>query len=89
MFQKDTYISIDCLNRDAEVYVKNEAGISRIDVKVERESEPLRVELQSFVRAIRDDQEPKVTGEEGFRALELALEIQGKMKDRMKRVRIP
>jgi predicted dehydrogenase len=86
MFQKDAYISIDCLNRDVEVYRKGEGGISRIDVQVEREVEPLKAELQSFVRAILEDQEPPVTGEEGFRALELALEIQKAMRDRMEKV---
>jgi hypothetical protein len=38
------------------------------------------------LRAILDDREPPVTGEEGFLALELALEIQKVMRDRMEKV---
>jgi predicted dehydrogenase len=68
--------------------VKREGEISRVDVSVRREQEPLGSELRGFVRSILDDREPPVTAEEGFRALELALEIQERMKDRMERVRI-
>jgi predicted dehydrogenase len=86
MFQRDAYISVDCLNRDAEVYTKRGELISKVDVDVKRETEPLKAELHSFLRAILEDREPVVTGEDGYRALELALEIQRTMKERMDRV---
>lgn len=48
-----------------------------IDLREEtmEEGEPLRRELQSFVKAVREDREPTVTGEDGLRALEVALDI--------------
>jgi predicted dehydrogenase len=36
-------------------------------------AEPLRAELQSFANAIRNQQEPGVTGEEGVASLEIAI----------------
>jgi len=37
-------------------------------------AEPLKLELESFINTIRNNQQPKVTGEDGLRALEVALE---------------
>ena len=41
--------------------------------------EPLRLEMVSFLEAVRTRREPKVTARQGRAALELALEIQGAM----------
>jgi predicted dehydrogenase len=52
----------------------------RIESVVERPmlsgEEPLRAELRAFIDAVRDGTTPKVTGEDGLRALELSLEIE-------------
>lgn len=48
--------------------------IVREPVPIERE-EPLKLELQSFVRCARERQDPVVSGESGKRALDLAMEI--------------
>jgi predicted dehydrogenase len=37
--------------------------------------EPLRLEIESFLNAVRTGLEPEVTGEQGRAALALALEI--------------
>ena len=37
--------------------------------------EPLRAELEDFVRAVRDGRRPAVSGEDGLRVLELALQL--------------
>ena len=42
--------------------------------KVEK-GEPLGLELQDFVDAIREGREPRVTGRDGFRALTLATRV--------------
>jgi predicted dehydrogenase len=39
------------------------------------EGEPLRREIEAFLRAVRERARPVVTGEDGLRALEVALEI--------------
>jgi predicted dehydrogenase len=36
-------------------------------------AEPLKLELESFVDAVKNNRKPKVTGEDGLRALEVAL----------------
>lgn len=38
-------------------------------------TEPLRYELESFIACIREDTEPLVNGEDGYKALEVALKI--------------
>ena len=50
------------------------AGLSLTKVPVE-DGEPLRLEIQAFLRAVREGSEPEVTGEDGRLALKLALEI--------------
>ncbi len=48
--------------------------IVREPVPIEKD-EPLKLELQSFVRCVRQQQTPVVSGESGKRALDLAVEI--------------
>jgi predicted dehydrogenase len=48
--------------------------IVREPVPIEKD-EPLKLELQSFVRCVREQQTPVVSGESGKRALDLAMEI--------------
>lgn len=36
--------------------------------------EPLKIELEAFLRAVRNDEEPPITGEDGLKALEVAIE---------------
>ena len=45
-----------------------------------RDVNALRFELEQFVKSIRDDTEPPVTGEEGLQALEVAQEIMEKIE---------
>ena len=45
-----------------------------IKVKV-RKSEPLKEELKDFISCIKSNKQPLVSGEDGLKALELALEI--------------
>ena len=47
--------------------------------------EPLRLELESFLDAVRTRREPRVTAHQGRSALALALEIQAAMKDHAQR----
>jgi hypothetical protein len=45
--------------------------------------EPLKLELQHFVACIREKQTPMVSGESAKRALDLAFEITGQIKNQM------
>jgi predicted dehydrogenase len=84
-FQRDAYISIDCGAKEAEMYrlahVPGERPAiqgGRLDV---RDSEPLRSELEDFVAAVRDGRPPRVGGEDGRRAVELAQRITARMAE--------
>jgi predicted dehydrogenase len=48
-------------------------------VPIQRE-EPLKVELESFIRCVAEKQEPLVSGESARQAIELALEITGQIQ---------
>jgi UDP-N-acetylglucosamine 3-dehydrogenase len=63
----DGIISIDYIDQAVEVHGKNVQK-----VKVEHK-EPLREELNSFLSAIKNDEEPKITGEDGIHALKVVL----------------
>lgn len=82
-FQPQAYLSIDCASQEAEAYrlVPSPSGRpviegGKLDV---RPDEPLRLELQDFVRAVRAKTSPLVTGEAGRRALALATAINERM----------
>lgn len=82
-FQQDAYVSVDCASREAEVYrLETEDGKrvirgGAIDVQ---DAEPLRVELQDFVAAVRTGGRPRVSGEDGRRALALAERVNAEMQ---------
>lgn len=63
----DGIISIDYIDQTVEVYGKNAQK-----VKVEHK-EPLKEELNSFLSAIINNEEPKITGEDGVHALKVVL----------------
>lgn len=75
-FQPDTYISVDYAEQEVEVWrlVRAEGAKPRIEggkLAVARE-EPLKIELQDFVDAVRERRAPVVSGSDGRRALALA-----------------
>lgn len=82
-FQQDAYVSVDCATREVEVYRLETADgkpVIRggaIDVQ---DAEPLRVELEDFVTAVRTGGRPRVSGEDGRRALALAERVNAEMQ---------
>jgi predicted dehydrogenase len=83
-FQPDAYISIDYAEQEVEGYrLKRREGqrpeIQGGKLPVTRE-EPLKRELEDFVRAVRDRRRPLVNGDDGRRALALAQAIAEKME---------
>jgi predicted dehydrogenase len=83
-FQPDAYISIDYAEQEVEGYrLKRREGqrpeIQGGKLPVTRE-EPLKRELEDFVRAVREKHRPLVSGEDGLRALKLAQAIAEKME---------
>ena len=83
-FQPDAYISIDYAEQEVEGYrlLRRDGDRPAIQggkLPVTRE-EPLKRELEDFVRAVREQRRPLVSGEDGLRALALAHAIAEKME---------
>lgn len=81
LFQKDAYISADfqekilAVNRKGDQ--KNENGFNEIthSEKTYDDTDALNLEVIDFINAIHTGQAPKVTGEDGKRALQTAIQI--------------
>ena len=82
VFQADAYISIDFL--DNKIMLARREGVPDGGVPPKIEIEQLELDAgdallgqdRAFVEAVRDRTRPQVSGEDGYRALDLALRIQ-------------
>jgi predicted dehydrogenase len=74
IFQEDSYVSLDYVTQEAAVFKKTGDKIIKDKIKV-RKKEPLKKELKSFIECVRTGKKPIVSGVEGRRALQVALEI--------------
>ncbi len=74
IFSANSYISLDYQNQEGQVYWKEDGIIKRDKVPVAKD-EPLKLELISFLESVRHRSEPKVSGEQGKRALDIAVAI--------------
>ena len=79
VFERDRYISLDYIQQEAVAYrVLPKDNASRPDIRRElltvRREEPLRRELEDFLEAVKG-RVPRVRGEEGLQALDLALRV--------------
>ena len=74
IFQEESYISLNYVTQEAEIFRKNESKVltEKIKIKVE---EPMKKELESFIDCVANHKKPVVSGVEGRRALQVALEI--------------
>lgn len=83
VFQSAEYFSIDFLERKIAVVRKgSEPAQFEIENKTFAQEDALKNEIRAFVDAVRNDAPPLVTGEDGKRALEVALAINRQMKAR-------
>ena len=78
VFERRAYHSLDFTEQQVERYALVEAGdgrrIERGNLAVES-GEPLRREIESFIECVRERKTPVVTGEDGLRALDVAVRI--------------
>jgi predicted dehydrogenase len=81
LFQPHEYISLDYSRQDAVRFrVKPPMAIDFAPLPVTKD-EPLRLELEGFLESIATRRAPKVTGEQGVAALEVACAILGKIEE--------
>jgi predicted dehydrogenase len=79
--QIDSFISIDYLEQELAVYKKASSGFPQlIEKPIMQKGEPLRLELEHFIRCVRNGERPLVGLEEGKNALEVALSILEEIK---------
>jgi len=88
LFQKDTYISIDYLNKSIDLYRKRNGEIVPFPLEVDRSLGPRKQELRAFVGSVREDRTPPVSAEEGILAQRLAEEVIEKIKQRLERAKL-
>ncbi len=79
VFQKQHYLSIDFQTRQAAISKRMQSEGAKPTIEVEQfkagDEEPLRMELESFTKAVTSGTRPVVSGEDGAAALELAHQI--------------
>ena len=81
LFQPHEYISLDYGRQDAVRFrVKPPTGIDFAPLNIIKD-EPLRLELEDFFESIVSRRPPRVTGEQGLAALEVAQDILAKIDE--------
>jgi predicted dehydrogenase len=74
IFEQTAYYSIDYIDQEVKVFPLNGQQTDIKTLKIKKE-EPLKKELQNFLKCIKDGKKRKVSGEEGLRALKLAHKV--------------
>ena len=81
LFQPHQYISLDYQRQDGAAFsVSGNQQIGFAPLAVAKD-EPLRLEIEAFLDSVETRQPGPVSGEEGLRALEVALAIVGKIEE--------
>jgi predicted dehydrogenase len=86
LFQPHQYISLDYQKQEAVAFTvsgNQQIGFQPLNAVKE---EPLRLEVEAFLAAVANRTQPLVPGEEGLRALEVALAILDKIEEHAKLV---
>ncbi len=81
LFQPSEYLSVDYSRQEAlSLSVTGSRQIASKQLEVAKD-EPLRLELDSFLDCVERRARPRVSGEDGCRALEVALAVVGKIEE--------
>jgi predicted dehydrogenase len=81
VYQGDSYVMLDYQKMNIRRFYKAAEGIESESIDV-KEKEPLKEELVDFISCVRDRRRPKVSGKEGRDALEVALNITDKIRNK-------
>ena len=81
-FQPHDYISVDYSSQTGTMVSLRMGQV--IEKKLEpTQQEPLKLQLQAFARAVEKGEKPAVSGEDGLRALQLAMRINSAIAERL------
>jgi predicted dehydrogenase len=86
LFQPHQYISLDYQKQEAVAFTVSGNQQIGFQPLLAVKEEPLRLEVESFLEAVAKRTRPLVPGEEGLRALEVALAILDKIEEHAKLV---
>jgi len=79
LFQRDHYLSIDFQTRQAAILRRRMVAGAPPELETEvfqgSQDEPLKLQLEAFIQAIRTEARPEVSGEDGAAALDVAHQI--------------
>jgi len=81
VFQPSGYLSLDFMNQKGHVVNVENRQMSTAEVPIEK-GEPLKLELASFVESVKQKRQPKVGGELGRTALEVAITVTRQIRER-------
>jgi predicted dehydrogenase len=84
LFQPSQYVSLDYQKQDAVVFTVSGNQQIGFQPLAATKDEPLRLEIEAFLEAARTRSRPRASGEDGLRALEIALAILGKIEEHAK-----
>lgn len=82
VFQSTGYLSLDFMNQAGHHVAVGLEGLSKNEMPIEK-GEPLKLELASFVESVKNRKDPKVGGELGKTALDLAIQITSQIRKTM------
>jgi len=86
-FQKDAYVSVDFQNRTASVYRKGElapfsaAPVPSVEEIAVPQRDQILAEIEAFIDSIQTGKPVVVSGQDGMKALEMALLIEEKIQE--------
>lgn len=79
VFQPEAYLSLNFMEQTGHLIRKQGLALDKQDIPLERE-EPLKLELLSFTDCIRRARDPKVSGQVGKSALEVAMQVTAQIR---------
>lgn len=85
LFQHDAYISVDFHTRVLSIHRKGHGemfpGIPNIEIEKNhfKDGDALKTEIKMFLKSIKDEDKPMVSGEDGKQALETAMKISAQL----------
>ncbi len=83
VFQPEAYLSLNFMEQSGHLIRKQGLALDKEDIPLERD-EPLKLELTSFTNCIREAVDPKVGGQLGKTALEVAIQVTDQIRAGMR-----